>query len=134
MHIPFLLSSRLFEPNTCVFKTIIAPFLFILFVVPGICRAAELYEYDQYNRLCQVDGESVNMEFEYDGAGNRIVIRSNTSDTASDRTPSNKKYLASAKINKDDTEKVSTSGHIKTVNSNAVRNSRESKSHPTEEK
>lgn len=61
------------------------------------------------------------MEFEYDGAGNRIAIRSKTSDAASDRSPSDKKSSAEAKIAKHDTKNESTFSHVKLVNNTAVR-------------
>lgn len=84
-HMPYLLKGRLFGPITCLSKTTIAFFLFIFFAVHGICWAAEQYMYDAHNRLTRVVDESVTMEFEYDGAGNRIAIRSDGSDSSTDR-------------------------------------------------
>jgi YD repeat-containing protein len=85
MRMLYLLNGRPLGPITCLFRTTIALFLFIFFAVHGICWAGERYMYDEYNRLTRVDDTSVEMEFEYDGAGNRIAIRSDASDTCADR-------------------------------------------------
>jgi YD repeat-containing protein len=72
-------------------------FLFLLCAVTDNAIAEDTYVYDQNNRLIQVRDGAVQLEFEYDGAGNRLSVNSYEDDTLADEDDSS--------VNEDDREK-----------------------------
>ena len=78
MHFSSLLPVSRSKPHSYIVGIIISFFLFS--TAPGVSKAAETYKYDQYNRLVIVHDGTVQLEFDYDGAGNRIAISSTDAD------------------------------------------------------
>ena len=66
--------------------------MFSLFLTIPATAPADTYRYDQHNRLYRVHDGFVNIQYEYDDAGNRIGISSNTDDYDFDGIPDAVEY------------------------------------------